>query len=556
MEPRTRTPPTLVLGILLTLSATLPAAEQAVDICVYGGTAAGVMAAVSATGDGRRVLLVEPSRNLGGMTGGGIGTIDYGARATIGGLTDAYFTRFHPPGSEPQQARLEEGLRELLAAHGVTVLREHRLAAVSREGVRIRSITVAHAPPDPLGTPAATALDEPQVTIAARVFIDAGYEGDLMAGARVPYVVGREAAATHGETLGGRRAPARLYAVDPWRIPGDPTSGLLPLVGADDGLPEGAADDGVPAANFRLQLTQDPADRAMFPDVDDLAPGTTDRSGSRGYDPARYELLGRWMAAQVAAGTTPRLPFAIYHGHEFNDNRDELVSLALVGGMRDYLDGDWATRARVWRDHVRYTVGLFRFLASDPRVPKTVRGQAAAWGPRRSAFPATNGWPHQLYIRQGRRMVGGYVVTQHDLDGTAHVDDGIALGSYKVDLYHCRRYASPGGVAIEGKVFTTLGTQATGKTRQDNNGSHAYAISYRALTPRADACDNLLVPVCLSCSNVADSSLRMEPVYMVLGEAAGHAAAEAVASDRAVQAIDQSRLRERLIKAGQVLALP
>lgn len=543
MNSHLRAVVTLMLITSLSLTA-IPAVEHTVDVCVYGGTASGVMAAVSAAADGRRVLLVEPSRNLGGMTGGGIGTIDYGARRTIGGLTDAYFTRFHPPGSEPKQSRLEDGLRELLDTHGVTVLREHRLAAVQRAGLRIRSITVEHAPPGPLGTPAATALAGPLVTINARVFIDTGYEGDLMAGAKVPYVIGREAAATHGESLAGRRAPARIYPVDPWRIAGDPTSGLLPLVNADDGLTEGAADDGVPAGNFRLQLTREPAERAPFPEFD-------------GYDPARYELLGRWMAAQVAAGTTPRLPFAIYHGKEFNDNRDELVSLALVGGMRDYLDGDWATRARVWRDHERYTVGLFRFLASDARVPAELRTQAAAWGLRRSAFPATNGWPHQLYIRQGRRMVGAYVVTQHDLDGSTSVDDGIALGSYKVDLYHCRRYVCAGGVAVEGKVFTTLGDGKAGdKAKQDNNVSHPYATSYRALTPRADDCDNLLVPVCLSCSNVANSSIRMEPVYMVLGEAAGHAAAQAVSEDRAVQAISLPLLREHLLKAGQVLTLP
>lgn len=533
-----------VLLILTTVIAftAAPAAEHAVDVCVYGGTAAGVMAAVTAAADGRRVLLVEPSRNLGGMTGGGIGTIDYGARRTIGGRSDAYFTRFHPPGSEPQQPRLEDGLRELLDSHGVTVLREHRLAAVRRDGLRIRSITVEHAPPGPLGTPTATALAEPPVTISARVFIDAGYEGDLMAGAKVPYVTGREAVATHGEPLAGRRTPARIYAVDPWRIAGDPTSGLLPLVSADDGLAQGEADDGVPAGNFRLQLTREPAERAPFPEFD-------------GYDPAHYELLGRWIAAQIATGTTPRLPFAIYNGKEFNDNRDELVSLALVGGMRDYLDGDWATRARVWRNHERYTVGLFRFLASDARVPTDLRAQAAAWGLRRSAFPATNGWPHQLYIRQGRRMLGAYVVTQRDLEADQGVDDVVALGSYKVDLYHCRRYATAGGVAVEGKVFTTLGI-VSGKAKQDNNSSRPYAIPYRALTPRAGDCDNLLVPVCLSCSNVANSSIRMEPAYMVLGEAAGHAAVQALAEDKAVQAIDLAKLRERLLKAGQVLALP
>jgi hypothetical protein len=362
-----------------------------------------------------------------------------------------------------------------------------------------------------------------------------------MAGAKVPYVTGREAAATHGEPLAGRRAPARIYPVDPWRIPGDPASGLLPLVGADDGRALGEADDGVPAGNFRLQLTRDPAERAPFPEFAD-------------YDPARFELLGRWIAAQVAAGGKPRLPFAIYHGKEFNDDRDQLVSLALVGGMRDYLDGDWGVRARVWHDHETYTVGLFRFLASDARVPAALRAEAAAWGLRRAAFPATNGWPHQLYLRQGRRMLGAYVVTQHDLEGDASVDDGVALGSYKVDLYHCRRYATAGGVAVEGKVFTPLG-KAGGKERQDNNGAHPYAISYRALTPRAGDCDNLLVPVCLSCSNVANSSIRMEPAYMVLGEAAGHAAAQACAEDKAVQEIGYAQLRARLLTAGQVLEL-
>jgi hypothetical protein len=189
-------------------------------------------------------------------------------------------------------------------------------------------------------------------------------------------------------------------------------------------------------------------------------------------------------------------------------------------------------------------------------VPDDLRAEAAAWGLRRSAFPATDGWPHQLYLRQGRRLLGAYVVTQQDMEGTvAAPADGIGFGSYKVDLYHSRRYATAGGIAVEGKVFTVLG-RAGAKARQDNNSSQPYAIPYRALTPQAGDCDNLLVPVCLSCSNVAHSSIRMEPTWMLLGEAAGRAAAQAVAEDRGVQAIDVVKLRDRLRAAGQVLELP
>ena len=532
-----------VLAFVATAQAVEPTpAEPPFEVCVYGGTASGVIAAVAAASDGRRVLLIEPSRHLGGMTGGGIGTIDYGARATVGGLTDAFFIAHHPAGSRPDQARLEAGLWDLVKQHQVRLITEHRLRSVQRSGVRITAITLEHAPPGPLGTPAASALPEPPVEISARVFIDASYEGDLMAAAKVPYAVGRDARATYGEALAGRQKPAQVYPVDPWTIPGDPASGLLPLVQADDGLAEGAADDGVPACNFRLQLSQDPADRAPFPEIE-------------GYDPHQYEILGRWFAVRQARGGTLRLPFAIYNGREFNDNRDELVSLALVGGIRDYLDGDWSVRARIWREHERYTIGLFRFLSTDARVPAELRHAAAEWGLRRSAFPATQGWPHQLYIRQGRRMLGAQVLTQQDLEGKVSVDDGIGMGSYKVDLYHCRRYATAGGIAVEGKVFTALGAAAT-RSAQDNNGSRPYAIPYRTLTPRADAVDNLLVPVCLSASNVAMASLRMEPVYMLVGEAAGRAAAQAVAEDCAVQALDVARLRRHLREGGQVLELP
>jgi FAD dependent oxidoreductase len=521
-------------------------AEKTVDVCVYGGTASGVIAAVAAAQEGRRVLLVEPSRHLGGMTGGGIGTIDYGARSTVGGLTDAFFKLHHKPDvQKPDQTKLRQGLSDLLRQHQVALITEHRLATVERQGLRITAITIEHAPPDRYGTPAATALPDPPQRITARVFIDAGYEGDLMAMAKVPYASGREAKAAYGESFAGRQAPAHVFPIDPWRIPGDPASGLLPLLIPDDGLPLGAADDGVPASQFRLQLSMDPADRAPFPDFG-------------GYDPTRYELLGRWFAVRQVKGMYQHCPFYL-HGKtycEANDNRDEPVSLALIGGIRDYIDGDWPTRARVWQEHERYTVGLFRFLATDARVPESLRTKMASFGLRRSAFPDSDGWPHQLYIRQGRRMLGAYVVTQKDMMGEVEVPpDSIGLGSYKVDIYHCRRYATNNGIAVEGKVFTALGRNGRSAT-QDNNASQPFAIPFRALTPKAEACDNLLVPVCLSCSHVANSSLRMEPTYMLLGEAAGRAAAQAVAEDRAVQAIDVGKLQERLRAAGQVLTMP
>lgn len=526
--------------LLLSLTSTLlSAADHRVDVCVYGGTGAGVIAAVAAASEGRAVLLVEPSRHLGGMTGGGIGTIDYGTRRTVGGLTDRFFAEHHPPGKKPDQAGMEAALWELAKQHNVTVIPEHRLARVDKDGERIRAIVLEHAPPERYGTPVAQAAGGAGHTIAARVFIDAGYEGDLMAMAGVPYATGREAQTTYDEPLAGRRPPAKVYPVDPFRTAGDPASGLLPGVTADDGLALGSADDAVPACNFRLQLSRDPADRAPFPDFG-------------GYDPQQYELMGRWFA--VRQDQPARLPFAIYHGIEFNDNRDELMSLALVGGSKAYLDGDWATRARVWREHERYTVGLFRFLASDPRIPAELRAEAAQWGLRRSAFPQTDGWPHQLYLRQGRRMLGAYVIAQRDLAGERTVPDAIGLGSYKVDLYHARRYVVAGGVAIEGKTFTTLGKPGERKG-QDNNGSQIYPIPYRAITPKPGSVDNLLVPTCLSASNVAMSSIRMEPVWMLVGEAAGRAAAQAVAEDRAVQAIDVTKLRQRLRECGQVLEM-
>ncbi|HEX3132035.1 MAG TPA: FAD-dependent oxidoreductase [Planctomycetota bacterium] len=533
---RTTTSP----SFLLFFAAALSAADHHVDVCVYGGTGAGVIAAVAAANEGRSVLLIEPSRNLGGMTGGGISTIDYGTRRTIGGLTDAFFTKHHPPGSKPDQAGMEAALWELTRHHHITVIAEHRLAHVAKKSTRITGVTVEYAPPERYGTPVAQAVSGPGQTITARVFIDAGYEGDLMAMAGVPYATGREARETYGESVAGRQQPVKVYPVDPFRIAGDSTSGLLPGVVAEDHLALGAADDAVPACNFRLQLSKDPADRAPFPEFG-------------AYDPAQYELLSRWFA--VHRDAPKKLPFAIYNGSEFNDNRDELMSLALVGGSKAYLDGDWATRARVWREHERYTVGLFRFLATDPRIPESLRTEAAQWGLRRSAFPKTDGWPHQLYLRQGRRLLGAQVITQNDLEGRVSVVDVIGLGSYKVDIYHARRYATTGGVAIEGKVFTTLGKPGERKA-QDNNGSQPYAIPYRALTPCVGSIDNLLVPVCLSASNVAMSSIRMEPVWMLIGEAAGRAASQTVAQDCAVQALDVPRLQQRLRESGQVLELP
>ena len=530
------------------LSLAIPGASFAqldvrrVDVCVYGGTSAGVIAAVAVKKEGKSVLLVEPGRHLGGMTSGGLGFTDFGNKAVIGGLSLDFYRRVGREYGkdearwtfEPHVA--EKVFRDLVAEHRIEVLFEHRLRGAAKDGPRIARATFEHAPPQPTGAPSPTALpDSPPVVVEAKIFLDCTYEGDLLAAAGVSYTVGREPSAQYDEPLNGIRATTPkhqfLGPVDPYVKPGDPSSGLLPLIQPGDGGKPGEGDRRVQTYNYRLCLTRKPDNRIPI-------------TAPQGYDPRRYELLARHVESLVRLDKLPRLnghllKFDMVTAEKPDINNQGAVSTDYIGMNYDYPDGDFATRGRIWNDHLNYVQGLLYFLGTSDRVPQHIRTEMTSWGLCKDEFADTGHWPHQMYVREARRMVGPYVITQADCEHRKVAGDAVGMGAYNMDSHNCQRVVQDGVVRNEGDVQVSP--------------SGPYPVSYRALTPKKEQCQNLLVPVCFSSSHIAYGSARMEPVFMVLGESAALAACEAVDAERAVQDIDYPQLRRKLMEAGQVL---
>jgi hypothetical protein len=492
------------------------------DICVFGGTPAGVVAAVEAARARRTVVLTEFGGHLGGMTSGGLSQTDIGNKAAIGGIAREFYRRIGRHYGSNEVWKLEphvaEGVfNEMTRGAGVPVYFHARLASVKMKNGRVRQIEM-----------------EDGRIFRAKMFIDASYEGDLMARAGVSYVIGREANSTYHETLDGIRAVTPkhqfLVAVDPWVRPGDPASGLLPWIQDQPPGTPGAGDGSIQAYNFRLCLTQNPTNRLPIEPPSD-------------YDPAHYELLGRYAAALVAAGKALSLEAFMniqpMPNGKTDVNNNGGFSTDFIGGNQGYPEGSYAERARIWKAHEDYTRGFLHFLATDSRVPAAVRAEMQSWGLCKDEFADTGGWPNQLYIREARRMISDYVMTEDNCRHSLAVPDAVGLAAYTMDSHNCRRIARDGRVENEGDVQV--------------GGFPPYPISYRALRPRQSECENLLVPVCLSASHIAYGSIRMEPVFMVLGQSAAAAAALAIEENVPAQKIDYAELRRRLLAERQVL---
>jgi len=520
-------------------------AAEAVDIVIYGGTSSGIIAAIEATRSGKSVVLIEPSEHLGGLTTGGLGATDIGNKAVIGGMArdfyrrvlkhyqndaawlfekrDAYNARnprFNPKDDtmwtfEPHVA--SRVYSEMLSEAGIAPILEERLDrtnGVRKNGPRIESITT-----------------ESGDTYAGRVFIDATYEGDLMAAAGVKYHVGRESNAAYGETLNGvqsQRMKGHLFThlVDPYVRKGDPASGLLWGIQVASLPADGTGDHAVQAYCYRLCTTDVPVNRRPWIKPDD-------------YDDARYELLLR----NFEAGDH-RLPWnPIWMPNRKTDtNNNYAFSTDYIGGNYEYPNADYATRDKIIADHRSYQQGLMWTLANHPRVPEKVRAEFQRLGLPKDEFVDNDNWPTQLYVREARRMIGQYVMTEHNCRGKEVAEDSIGMGAYGMDSHNCQRYVTPeGGVQNEGDVQV--------------HGFKPYPISYRSITPKADQCDNLLVPVCMSSSHIAYGSIRMEPVFMILGQSAATAAVIAIDQDIAVQQVNYKELESRLRAAKQILGL-
>ena len=509
-------------ALLLSLPALAHAETVETEICVYGGTAGGVAAACTAARFGHKVVLTEFGRHVGGLTSGGLGWTDIGNKAAIGGFAHTFYQRLGKHYGRPEAWYFEphvaeQELETLLAESGVQLYREQRLASVKKDGARITEIT----------------MDNGRV-FRAKTFIDCTYEGDLMAKAGVSYMVGRESNAQFGETLNGVRekTPSHQFVVpvDPYIRPGDPSSGLLPFVQSGSGAAPGEADACVQAYNYRLCLTKNPENRMPI-------------EAPEGYSPKDYELLGRYFEALAAAGkkVTLRsfLKIDMVTPEKTDINNNGGFSTDDIGANYAYPNADYETREKIRKDHERYIRGFLTFLANDSRVPQDIRADMQQWGLCKDEFKDTGGWPNQLYVREARRLLGEMVMTEKVCRGIERPEDSVGLGAYNMDSHNCQRLVKDGHVVNEGD------TQV---------GVKPYPISYRAIVPKASECENLWVPICLSASHIAYGSIRMEPVFMILGQSSATAACQAIDEKVSAQKVDYAKLREQLLKDGQVLA--
>jgi lysophospholipase L1-like esterase len=539
-----------VLRVMLACLLTASVARAADDVVIYGGTSAGVIAAIEASRLGKSVTLIEPTQHLGGLTTGGLGMTDVGKPQAVGGLAHEFYHRlwlyYQQPDAWTAQTKdsyknaMGQGVRAMddteqamwtfephaaeevfeswLNETGVHVVRGERLdlkAGIVKEKTRITELKM-----------------ESGKTFPAKMFIDASYEGDLMPQAGVSYTVGREANSQYGETLDGIEAikavKNQLVAgIDAYIKPGDTTSGLLPGVNHDTGGTDGTADHKIQAYCYRMCLTTDPANSVAI-------------EKPAGYRELDYEILLRSIELGAKSGffKADMMP-----NRKTDSNNSGGISTDFIGRNYDYPDGDYTTRDAICKAQENWQRGLLWTLQNSPRVPAAIRRQYARFGLPKDEFPDSNHWARQLYVREARRMVGELVETEGLLRNDHAIEKSIGLGSYQLDSHNCQRYVdSQGHVRNEGDVEIGV--------------PHPYQIDYQAITPKASQCTNLVVPVCLSASHVAYGSIRMEPVFMVLGQSAGAAAALAIDANVPVQQVPYHSLRGQLLAEHQVLTWP
>ena len=531
------------------------------DVCVYTATASGIMSAIAVKKAGKKVVIIEPGKWVGGILGSGIKPIqDCPNFLAVGGTTREVMKKLgmKTPGVDESGEDLRSAIKsmspvdvrrdflQLLKDNNIEIVYDHRIQRTEKKGTQIASAVFEYAPFDSRGLPPAAATTSDNLKVNAKVFIDASYEGELMARSGVSFMSGRESVNDYAEENAGVREPQNLTPIDPYKIPGDKQSGLLNLIDTDHGRPVGSGDFYTQAYNFRFYVTPDEANRVPF-------------AKPENYRAENYELVGRYVEYLVK--TTPkqedqfRLLRDIFPGWlnagEYNYQRSSLITMAPIGISHVYINGDYATKAAIWKYHQDYLSGLHEFLSTDTRVPEAFRRETAALGLDKRHHPDTQAWPHQLYIRVSRRMVGAYTVHAADVYNKTTIDDPVGLAQYGIDTYPSRRIVVEKdgviNVGLEGKMF--IGG-AKGPTNVP------YPIPYRAIVPLKSECTNLIVPVCFSATHQGYASARMEPVFMICGESAGIAAVQSIDENHSVQDIDRAKYQQKLKAAGQRLSWP
>ncbi len=544
---------TLIVSIaLVSLFGLGQAADPEYDIVIYGGTSAAVTAAVQARQMNKSVVIVSPDKHLGGLSSGGLGWTDTGNKSVIGGLARDFYHRvwkeYQKPetwkwqdketyGNRGQGTKAMDGenrtmwifepsvaekvFEDYVSEFDLTVHRDEwldREKGVKMKDGRIVSITTLSGK-----------------TYAGKMFLDTTYEGDLIAAAGVSYHVGREGIKDYQEDWNGVQTGVLHHRhhfgavkekISPYKVPGDPSSGVLARINPDHPGEYGAGDKKIQAYCFRMCLTNNPENRIPFPKPD-------------GYDPSQYELLLRIFDAGWRETFHKFDPLP---NHKTDTNNHGPFSTDNIGYNYDYPEGSYEKRREIIKEHETYQKGWLWFIANDPRVPKDVQEEMQKWGLPKDEFTDNGNWSHQLYIREARRMIGDYVMTENELLKKRPTPDSVGMGSYTIDSHNTQRYITPEGyVQNEGDV----GVKTKGP----------YEIAYGSLVPKQDECENLLVPVCVSSTHIAFGSIRMEPVFMILAQSAATAAAMAIDDGVPVQEVDYKELRKRLEKDGQILEM-
>ena len=519
-------------ALLFAFNLSCHAATQA-DVIVYGATPGGFCAAIAAAREGAAVVLLEPTGHVGGVNTGGLCFSDSNqtVRSTVMGLFDEWHARVEKDYQQrgvalPYQVSVKDHThwtyephvaakitREMLDEAKVKVLTRQVLKSVTKDGARIAKLITSGG------------------EFEAKAFIDGTYEGDLMAAAGVSWTIGREGRKEFGESLAGKQYPKPKMRISGLSDDGKP----LPLITTTDAGPEDAGDKNVMVYSFRLCVTKDAANRVPFP-----KPAK--------YDPARFEVVRRYFAQEKR----PILPWDLYPlpGNKFDANNGigKQFSMGLVGACNGWSEADEAGRAAIWEAHKQYTLEFYHFLTTDAAVPEKIRKEMGELGLCRDEFADYGHWSPQLYVREGRRMIGEYIVSQNDIMKEPNKDDAIVVSSFPIDSHDCQRVGTGEFVVDEG---TIMPQRVPGRKH-----GYAYHIPYRAITPKAAECANLLVPVALSCTHVGMSSIRVEPTWMILGQSAGIAAALSAKQHLDVQELPYPALRERLLAQKQVLDLP
>ncbi len=542
-----------IFFVLLLFSASALAQTQQYDLVIYGGTAAAVTAAVQAKQMGKTVIIVSPDKHLGGLSSGGLGFTDTGNKAVIGGLAREFYHRvyqhYQKPAAWQQEKReqfgnkgqgtvaldgenrtmwifephvAEQVFEELIAEYKIPIIRNEwiqRKNGVKKNGAQIISFKTLSGK-----------------TYAGRMFIDATYEGDLMATAGVSYHVGREAKAQYDEQWAGVQTgvlhhkhhfDAVKSRISPYVISGDPTSGVLPRVSIAPPGEYGAADKKLQAYCFRLCMTDHEANRVPFPKP-------------AGYDARQYELVLRIFNAgwRETFQKFDRIP-----NHKTDTNNHGPFSSDNIGMNYDYPEASYERRRAIIKEHEQYQKGMLWFMANDPRLPADVSTAVSQWGLARDEFKDNGNWPHQIYVREARRMIGAYVMTENELLKKRATPDSVGMGSYGMDSHNIQRYIVGSGKDAYVQNEGDIGVSTNGP----------YQIAYGSLVSKKGQADNLLVPVAMSSSHIAYGSIRMEPVFMILGQSAATAAMMALDGKLAVQDVPYAKLRERLLQDKQVL---